>query len=114
MARCGPSMSRDPLDDLGRPIVWRLRLIAAPERVFSAWLTPADHVKFWCERSEQDPEGFRLEFIDGTVAVCRVSDKARPTHIRLHYFDAQVDITLQPLAEGTDLTLTARNVPAHE
>jgi uncharacterized protein YndB with AHSA1/START domain len=107
-------MSVEPLDDAAPAIVWRLRLSAAPERVFSAWLSPDDHVGFWSERSEQDPEGFRLEFIDGTVALCRVIESVSPSHIRMHYFGAQVDITLEPLDGGTDLKLTAQNVPVDE
>jgi uncharacterized protein YndB with AHSA1/START domain len=103
-----------PLDDAGPPIVWRLRLSAAPERVFSAWLTPDDHVRFWSERSEHDPEGFRLEFIDGAVALCRLIESVSPSHIRMHYFGAHVDITLEPLDGGTDLKLTAQNVPVGE
>ena len=103
-----------PLDDAGPAIVWRLRLSAAPERVFSAWLTPDDHAGFWAERSERDPDGFRLVFIDGTVALCRVMENVKPSRIRLQYFGSQVDITLEPLDGGTDLTLTAQNVPADE
>ena len=96
------------------PIVWRLRLSSSPERVFSAWLTPADHVRFWAERSESHAEGFLLHFIDGTVELCRITDRISPSHIRMLYFGSRVDITLTPLDEGTDLTLTARDVPAAE
>ena len=98
----------------GQAIVWRLRLSATPERVFSAWLTPTDHVKFWSERSDPDAAGFRLHFIDGTVELCRVTESVSPSHIGLQYFGAHVDITLERLADGTDLTLTARNVPLTE
>ena len=94
------------------PIVWRLRLSSTPERVFSAWLTPADHVRFWAERSEHHAEGFVLHFIDGTVALCQVTDRTAPSHIRMQYFGARVDITFARLDDGTDLTLTAWDVPA--
>ena len=98
----------------GQAIVWRLRLSATPERVFSAWLTPTDHVKFWSERSERDAAGFRLHFIDGTIELCEVTESVSPSHIGLQYFGAQVDITLERLEDGTDLTLTARKVPLTE
>jgi hypothetical protein len=98
----------------GQPIKWRLRLSATPERVFAAWLNPADHVKFWSERSERDAAGFRLHFIDGTIELCRVTESVSPSRIGLQYFGAQVDITLERLEDGTDLTLTARNVPLSE
>lgn len=104
----------DNVTDRTRAIVWRLRLSAPPERVFSAWLTPEDHVRFWSERSEDDPQGFRLQFIDGTVALCKVTERVSPSHIRIEYFGAQVDIALERLEAGTDLTLTARNVPSDE
>ena len=92
-------------------IVWRLRLSSPPERVFAAWLNPADHVRFWAERSEPEADGFRLHFIDGTSELCKVTDTASPSHIRMQYFGARVDITLERVDDGTDLTLTARDVP---
>ena len=96
------------------PIVWRLRLSSTPERVFSAWLTPADHIRFWAERSEPHAEGFRLHFIDGTVHVCQVRNRVNPSHIRMLYFGSRVDITLSRRDNGTDLTLTASDVPVAE
>jgi uncharacterized protein YndB with AHSA1/START domain len=95
-------------------IVWRLRLSATPERVFSAWLAPEDHIKFWAERSEQDAQGFRLHFIDGTVELCQITDVVSPSHIGFRYFGSKVDIALAPRGDGTDLTLTAREVPLSE
>jgi uncharacterized protein YndB with AHSA1/START domain len=96
-------------------IVWRLRLAAAPERVFRAWLSPADHERFWCERSEALPDGsFRQHFIDGTVARCAIEDTQAVAHIRFRYFESQVDIHLQPRDTGTDLTLIALGVEPHE
>jgi uncharacterized protein YndB with AHSA1/START domain len=100
------------VNDRNPAILWRLRLSSAPERVFSAWLTPADHVRFWSERSEPDAKGFRLHFIDGTVALCEVVESVTPSHIRMQYFDARVDITLDRLDDGTDLTLTAHDGPS--
>jgi hypothetical protein len=94
------------------PIVWRLRLAAAPERVFNAWLNPADHAGYWCERSEPLPEGFRLHFIDGTSEDCTVEESTASSHIAYRYFGSRVDIHLRRLGDGTDLTLTAQNVSA--
>ena len=102
-----------PVDD-PNSIVWRLRLSSTPERVLSAWLTPADHARFWAERSEPHAEGFRLHFIDGTVELCRILDRVGPSHIRMLYFGSRVDITLSRLDNVTDLTLTARDVPVVE
>lgn len=95
-------------------IVWRLRLSATPERVFAAWLTPYDHVRFWSEQSEREPQGFRLHFIDGTVATCKIIDVVSPSQIAFEYFGAQVNIALERLDDGTDLTLTALKVPLTE
>lgn len=95
-------------------IVWRLRLTSAPERVFAAWLSPPDHERFWCERSDVQPDGFRQHFIDGTVAFCAVEETTAPVHIRLRYFMTRVDVHLERRGDGTDLTLTVLDVEPHE
>lgn len=96
-------------------IVWRLRLTAAPERVFAAWLSARDHERFWCERSEALPDGsFRQHFIDGTVACCAIEETKLPDYIRLRYFNSQVEIRLERRGGGTDLTLIASGVERHE
>lgn len=95
-------------------IVWRLHLAADPERVFAAWTSPKDHARFWCERCEETPAGFRLHFIDGTVETCAVEESSPPSHIGFRYFGSRVDIRLERVESGTDLTLTAREVPSHE
>jgi uncharacterized protein YndB with AHSA1/START domain len=95
----------------GDAIRWRLRLSSPPERVFSAWLSPDDHIRFWSERSEREVHGFRLHFIDGTVEPCTVVESVSPSHIALQYFGSRVDVSLERLGSGTDLTLTARGVP---
>ena len=95
-------------------IIWRLRLAAAPGRVFEAWLNPADHVRFWCERSERGPSGFRLHFIDGTAEECSLEDATAPSQIVFRYFASRVEIRIEHCDGGTDLTLTASEVPADE
>jgi uncharacterized protein YndB with AHSA1/START domain len=96
-------------------IVWRLRLTAAPERVFDAWLSPGDHERFWCERSEALPDGsFRQHFIDGTVACCTMEEKKAPGYIRIRYFETRVDIHLECRGDGTDLTLIVHDVEPPE
>ena len=96
-------------------IVWRLRLRASPERVFAAWLSAADHERFWCERSEMLRDRmFRQHFIDGTVANCVIEESKPADYIRMRYFNSQVDIRLQRVGDGTDLTLIARGVEQHE
>jgi uncharacterized protein YndB with AHSA1/START domain len=92
-------------------IVWRLRLAAAPERVFDAWVNPADHMHYWCERSEPLPGGFRLHFIDGTIEDCTIEGTTAPSRIVYRYFGSRVDIRLELVDGGTDLTLTASDVP---
>ena len=96
-------------------IVWRLRLRAAPERVFAAWLSPGDQERFWCERSETLPDGgFQQHFIDGTLACCAIEETKAPEHIRMRYLNSRVDIHLERRGNGTDLTLIARGVEPHE
>jgi uncharacterized protein YndB with AHSA1/START domain len=90
-----------PSDSNGTPqIVWRLRLSAAPERVFAAWLSPSDHERFWCERSETLPDGsFHQHFIDGTVACCAIEETEAPDHIRMRYLNSRVDIVTATRAD---------------
>lgn len=95
-------------------ILWKLHLAADPERVFAAWTCPKDHVRYWCEQSEEIPSGFRLRFIDGTAEACVIERADRPSHLTFRYFGSEVDIRLEPVETGTDLTLTARGVPSHE
>src|SRR5687767_6149999 len=96
-------------------IVWRLHLAALPQRVFDAWLSAADHERFWCERSELLHDGsFRQHFVDGTSAICGVERSAAPLHIRFRYFKSRVDIQLDRRDDGTDLTLTATDVEPYE
>ena len=95
-------------------IVWRLRLVSPPERVFAAWLAPADHQRFWCERSDVLPDGFRQHFIDGTVALCAVEAAEAPVRLRLRYFMTRVEVDLERRGDGTDLTLTVRDVDRDE
>lgn len=96
------------------PIVWRLRLAAAPERVFAAWLDPAAHQRFWCEQSQRTESGFRQQFIDGTLGECTILAQENPSHLALRYFGSRVDLRLAGREGGTDLTLTASEVPPHE
>ena len=96
-------------------IVWRLHLGAAPERVYEAWLSTADHERFWCEHSSLLPDGgFRQQFADGTVANCAVELSEAPLRIRFRYFGSRVDIQLERRSDGTDLTLTAVDVEPHD
>ena len=95
-------------------IVWRLPLAAPPERVFAAWVEPTDHVHYWCQRSEPLTSGYRLHFIDGTVESCAIEESRSPSHVAFRYFGSRVDIQIQSLDGGTDLTLTARDVPLDE
>ena len=100
--------------DRSQDIVWRLRLASPPERVFEAWLSPVDHARFWCERSDVLPDGFRQHFIDGTVEPCTVEEAKAGECIRLRYFKSRVDIHLERRGDGTDLTVIVRNVDPHE
>jgi uncharacterized protein YndB with AHSA1/START domain len=102
------------MDPSDREIVWRLRLAAAPGRVHAAWLDPEQHARFWCERSERSPAGFRQEFADGTVGDCELVESAPPERIVFRYFGSRVRIELAARDGGTDLTLTCDEVPAHD
>jgi uncharacterized protein YndB with AHSA1/START domain len=111
MPKINATSDVDPVD----AIVWRLALAAPPDRVFQAWLTPADHQRFWCERSEALPTGgYRLEFIDGTIELCAVEELQAPSQITFRYFHSRVDIRLARRNDKTDLTLVAHDVALHE
>ena len=108
-------MTRRTSTTAGGDIVWRLALKAPPERVHAAWLNPADHERFWCERSEAlSPTRCQLHFIDGTVTECSVEENQPSSHIRFRYFMSQVDIHIARSGDVTDLTLVATAVPLQE
>jgi hypothetical protein len=96
------------------PIMWRLRLASSPERAFDAWLSPADHVRFWCEQSDYVPLGFRFRFIDGTIEYCTVQRAVRPSHIAYRYFGSLVYVDFERCETGTDLRLNVVGVPSSD
>ena len=102
-------------DDLDTPpIVWRLHLSSAVERVYSAWADTAQHPRFWCERSEATATGFRLEFIDGTVEACELLESEPNRRLLFRYFGCPVEITLAAAEGGTDLTLRTTGATGDE
>jgi uncharacterized protein YndB with AHSA1/START domain len=94
------------------PILWRLHLAASPQSVYAAWLDPAQHPRYLCERSTRTKRGFRLEFIDGTIEECALEREEPPRRIVLRYFGSRVEVTVEPTDDGSDLTLWVTEVPA--
>jgi hypothetical protein len=91
--------------DAPTSITWRVCLPANPDRVLTAWLDPADQEGFLCRTSELAPGGFHLTFPNGEATRLSVRQIVSPSRLIFSYFDAVVDITLQPRGHETELTL---------
>ncbi len=96
-------------------IFWRLRLQAAPEQVYDHIATDTGRARFWAEYTETAPDGtvvFHLlnepKRIESVVL-----EADRPRRYALKYFaDSTAEFELTADGDGgTDLALTARNVP---
>jgi uncharacterized protein YndB with AHSA1/START domain len=101
-----------------RPIVWRVHLRSAPERVFVFLATDEGRAQFWAERSRAQLDGaaFDLEFPNGQRVTCRVLAHEPPRQFAVEYFGgSRAEFVLAGDGRGgTDLTLTETGVSAAE
>ena len=98
------------------PIAWRVHLNSSPEQVYAAWATDEGRERFWAERSEQIPGGFRLSFIGGETLDVLLAEASPHRRFVFHYFGGStvaVDLESDG-AGGCDLLLAERDVPTSE
>lgn len=94
-----------------REVCWRIHCVRPPHEVFEALTDPEQQQRYWCERATATASGYRFEFIDGTVADCEIVGRRTGEWLILRYFQSRVEIRLEAAASGTDLTLTATDIP---
>ena len=100
--------------DDSRVVCWRIHCAAPPSRAFLALINPEEQAKYWCERSTHSRAGYVQEFIDGTIAECQVVQRRDAELLVIRYFSSLVEFKLEPAGTGTDLTLTATEIPPEE
>jgi uncharacterized protein YndB with AHSA1/START domain len=92
-------------------IVYRLRLKAAPDRVFAFLATDQGRGKFWAERTEQQEQHVVFHFSDGQELSSQVLESSPSHHFSLTYFNGSIvtfDIHEEP--DGTILQLRETNL----
>lgn len=82
------------------PIVWRVALSSAPERVFELLDTDAGRERFWSVRSNAVESGFVLSFPNGRTTRVEVLERREPTRLVLRYFGAEVELELDAADPG--------------
>lgn len=96
-------------------IVYRLRLKAAPERVFAYLATDQGRGKFWAERTEQQQEDIVFHFSDGQKLSSRVLESSPSHRFSLTYFNGSiVTFDIQEEPSGTVLQLRETSLSASD
>ena len=94
------------------PVTWRIHCASPPVRVFAALTTPEEHRRFWCERSTRTPEGYLLEFIDGTTSEVEILQRDDDGLFVVRYCGSRTEFRVEAAGGGTDVTLVATEIPA--
>ncbi len=68
------------------PIEWRLHLRSSPLEAFAIWTSDGGRARFWAERSEASPAGFRLQFINGETLDVEVLETVAHERFVFRYF----------------------------
>ena len=98
------------------PIEWRVHLNSSPAAAYEAWATDLGRERFWAERSEATPDGFRLSFIGGEVLDVRLVETIPSRRFAFNYFgSSRVVVQFETDASGScDVHLTEEGVPETE
>lgn len=90
-----------------KDITWKIRLSQDPAAVFERLTTDRGRESFWAERSRETPEGFDLAFPNGQETHVTVLKVMAGQRLEVRYFDALTSFSLEPIRDGTVLTLKA-------
>lgn len=90
-----------------KDINWKVKLSHDPAAVFERLTTDRGRESFWAERSRETQEGFDLEFPNGQEIHVTVLEVIAGRCLKVRYFDAPTSFYLEPIREGTILTLRA-------
>lgn len=90
------------------PICWRLKLAAAPERLFDLIATDAGREKFWAEESRETDGVISFRFPNGQTDEAPIVKSDPPRLFELSYFGMRTRFEFAAADDGgCDLTLTA-------
>jgi uncharacterized protein YndB with AHSA1/START domain len=93
-------MTNETTVTVGSPMVWRLSMATAPERVFELLDTDEGREQFWALHSRADAGGFVLEFAGGLTERVEVIDRQPPTRMSIRYFGSEADFELTRREDG--------------
>ena len=98
------------------PIEWRVHLNSSPGATYEAWATDPGRERFWAERSEAVPDGFRLSFIGGEVLDVPLVEAIPSRRFVFTYFGgSRVTVEIENDGSGgCDLHLREEGVPLAE
>ncbi len=90
-----------------KDITWKVKLSQDPAAVFERLATDRGRESFWAERSRETQEGFDLAFPNGQETHVTVLEMIAERYLKVRYFDAPTSFSLEPIRDGTVLTLRA-------
>lgn len=93
-------------------IHWRLHLSSSPDEVYEGLATEPGRTRFWAEEAPLQGDHIVFRFPNDTTWSARVVEQDPPRRYSLDYLGTVTTFELRPDGVGgTDLQLTARNVP---
>ena len=93
-------------------IHWCLHFSSSPERVYEALATDEGRSSFWAESAPEDNGFITFHILNFEPFTGRILQKSPDTLFELEYFGSEVRFELVSDGKGgTDLQLTASNVP---
>ena len=88
-------------------IMWKVKLSQNPSAIFERLATDQGRESFWAERSVKTKDGFELAFPNGQTTHVSVLKAVEGQHLQVRYFGAPTSFSLEPISDGTILTLKA-------
>lgn len=90
-----------------KDITWKVKLSQNPAAIYERLTTDQGRCSFWAERSHETLDGFELVFSNGQTTQVSVLETVAGQFFKVRYFEAPTSFSLEPIGEGTILTLKA-------